>query len=63
LDGLSAELSQQLEKLVRTALSARVEPTEQLHKLHAMHQRFATQGFTVAKHGDITGQVDREFRI
>jgi CO dehydrogenase maturation factor len=61
LDGLSAELDQQLEKLVHTAHSAHVEPAEQLRKLHAMHQRFATQGFTIAKHGDITGQVDSEF--
>lgn len=61
LDGLSAETRDSLQQIADVARAAKVDPDEQLRRLHAMHQRFATQGFTVAKHGDITGQIDSEF--
>lgn len=61
LDALSAEVRASLNQIVKVARSSRIDPNEQLRRLHAMHERFAAQGFTVAKHGDIAAQVDREF--
>lgn len=61
LDALSAGTRASLNQIVKVARNSQIDPDEQLRRLHAMHQRFATQGFTVAKHGDITTQVDREF--
>lgn len=61
LDVLSADTRASLNQIVKIARSSRIDPNEQLRRLHELHQRFATQGFTVAKHGDITAQADREF--
>lgn len=51
----------QLAAIRRVAVDNQPDPNEQLGKLQVLHRRFAAQGFTVAKHGDITAQVDEAF--
>jgi CO dehydrogenase maturation factor len=58
---LSPTVNDRLSQIEDVALSNRPDPDEQLRKLHTLHRHFATQDFTIAKHGDITGQADTAF--
>ncbi len=49
----------ELAQIAETIRQNRADPDEQLRKLYLMHQRFAAQDFTMAKHGDLTSQIDR----
>jgi CO dehydrogenase maturation factor len=57
----SSEVRKELAVMYQMAKENRPDPNVQLRKLHRLHRLFASQDFTIAKHGDITSQVDEEF--
>ncbi len=63
LQHLSTQSREQMDAIAQTARDNQPDADAQLRKLHAMHQRFAAQDFTIAKHGDITAQIDEAFSL
>jgi CO dehydrogenase maturation factor len=63
LQHLSTQSREQMGTIAQVARDNQPDADTQLRKLHVMHKRFAAQDFTIAKHGDITAQVDEAFSL
>lgn len=63
IEELSKPVREQLIKVEQTARSWRPDPDQQQRALHALHRHFASQDFTIAKYGNLTGQIDESFDI
>jgi CO dehydrogenase maturation factor len=61
LPGLSSSVEAQLETIEQVTIKNAPDADDQLKRLQVLHRHFASQDFTVAKHGDITTQVDEAF--
>ncbi len=59
---ISAATSQELKAIQTFAAQCASDPNKSLALLHDLHKRHAVESYIVAAHGDLTHQIDEDFR-
>ncbi len=58
---ISATTNQELRTIQAFAIRHASDPNESLSLLHDLHKRHAAEDYVVARHGDLTDQIDEDF--
>ena len=61
IPGLSVTVSQDLTSIQTFAIEHTSDPAQTLSLLHDLHRRHAAEDYIVARHGDLTNQIDESF--
>lgn len=63
LDKLEHHNQETIKKIFEKLIDRVKEPNERLKKIHALHKKYVSQSFIKDRFGDLTSQIDSEFKF